>query len=166
MSNLPRHERGIFFILIIDIILRSTFIVFSLLCATIITKTRGLFVTYFRSTLIIAMLSIQYWFYLYYCEIHLCRYIIWYCPYAHDYFVICLCFILNYHRNLLFSQRINMCICGIFEHNLFAADKEIYYLWFLIINNQCRNQVPVIRTSYHWNTEQYEGFVDHCEGDH
>ena len=131
----------------------------------IITTTRGLFVTYFRSAVIISTVSYQYCSYLYYHEIHLRRYIILYCPLTYDNFVIWLCFILSCHGNLLFSQRMNLCICGIFERNLFAANKEIHNLRFLIINNKCRNQVPVIKNCDHWYTEHYQVLDDHCEGD-
>ena len=75
------------------------------------------------------------------------------------------CFILNFHGTFLFSQISNLFICGIFEHNYFVEDKEIHYLIFFIINNKCRNQAPVIKTSDHLKTEHYQGLAGCCEGD-
>ena len=40
------------------------------------------------------------------------------------------CFLLNYHGTFIFSQILNLFICGTFKHNLFAALKEIHNLWF------------------------------------
>ena len=54
-----------------------------------------------------------------------------------------------------FSQISNLFMCFIFEHNIFAADKEIHNLQFLIANNKYSNQVYVIKPSDHWNT----GFI-------
>ena len=53
---------------------------------------------------------------------------------------------LNCHGTLLFSQILNMFICAISEQNVFAADKEIHNLRFLIINNKYRNQVTFTQT--------------------
>ena len=52
-------------------------------------------------------------------------------------------YILNCHGTFLFSQRLNLFFCGIFEHNCVALSKEIHYFWFSIITNKCRNQESV-----------------------
>ena len=75
-----------------------------------------------------------------------------------------LCFILNCHGNLIFSQILNLFICDIFEHNNFVVDKEIRYFRFLVINNNCRDQCPIITQSNHWKMEHYWGSADYCEG--
>ena len=65
-----------------------------------------------------------------------------------------------------FSQISNLFICSIFEHNIFAADKAIHNLQFLITKNKYSNQVYVIKPIYHWKTGIYQGSADCCEGDH
>ena len=76
-----------------------------------------------------------------------------------------LCFILNCHRILLFSQILNLFICAILEHNHFTADKEIHYVRFSIINNKFIYQVLGIKQSDHLKKGQYLGLTDCCEGD-
>ena len=76
-----------------------------------------------------------------------------------------ICFILNCRRTFLLSQILNLFICGIFEHKVFAGIKQIHYLRFLIISNKCRNQVTVIRKINHWKREQYQGWYNFCERD-
>ena len=76
-----------------------------------------------------------------------------------------LCFLLNSHGTFFFLQILNLFICAIFGHNLLPAEKEIYYLWLFIINNKCRNQVPVIKPREHWKTEHYWELDDCCEVD-
>ena len=56
------------------------------------------------------------------------------------------CLILNCHGYLLFSQELNLFICGIFEHNNSSSDKEIHNLWFFIINIKSRNQITLTQT--------------------
>ena len=48
---------------------------------------------------------------------------------------------------------------------MFAADKAIHNLQFLINNNKYSNQVYVIKTSYHLKTGLYQGSDDFCEED-
>ena len=110
-------------------------------------------------------MSYQYCSYLYYREIHLRRYICWYCTLIYKKFVILSCFILNCHRTFLFTQISNLLICGIFKHKNFTSDKAIHNLLCLIINNKFRHQVTVIKPRYHWKTENYQGLDDHGEGD-
>ena len=81
-----------------------------------------------------------------------------------QWFVILLCFHLNFHIPYFFSQISNLFICDIFEQNLFASDKAIHNLRFLIINNKYSNRVSVIKPSDHWKTGLYQGSADHCEG--
>ena len=74
-------------------------------------------------------------------------------------------FILNCHRNLIFSQILNLFICDIFEHNFFAIDKEIHKLWFSVINNKCRNQIPVTQSKLLLKYGALSGSTDHGEED-
>ena len=108
--------------------------------------------------------TLQYCSYLYYRKIHLRRYIHCYYQPMYNNSVIFIMFYLNCHRTFILSQILNLFICGIFKHNLFAADKSIHYLRFLIINNKCRNKVPVIKPINHWKTEHYRESVDRGEG--
>ena len=73
----------------------------------------------------------------------------WYCLLIYDGSVILSCFILNCHRNFLFSQISDLFICGIFEHNFFAADKAIHNLQLFITNNKYSNQLSVIKPINH-----------------
>ena len=66
----------------------------------------------------------------------------------------------------LFSRKYRICPFLIFEHNIFAADKAIHTLQFLIINNKYSNQDYVIKPSNQWKMVIYQGLDDHCEGDH
>ena len=74
---------------------------------------------------------------------------------------------LNKDKDLsfLFSQILNLFICFIFEHNIFAADKAIHHFHYLIINNKYSNQVRVMKTSNHQKTGLYQGSDNSCEGD-
>ena len=72
-----------------------------------------------------------------------------YCILIYNDFFILSCFILNFHRTFPFSQISNLFICSILEHNIFAADKAIHKLNFLIINTKYSNQVYVIKPSNH-----------------
>ena len=121
---------------------------FSMLRTSNTTTTRSMSVTYCCYTFNINTVSYQYCSYLYYRKIHLRRYICCYVLLAYNDSVILLCFTLNCPGTLLFSKISNLFICGIFGHNLFAPDEEIHYLQFLIINNKCRNQVPVTKTKW------------------
>ena len=89
----------------------------------------------------------------------------WYCLLIYNDYVILLCFILNYHRIFLFLQILNIFICFISKHSIFAADEAIHNLQFLITNNKYINQVYVIKPSNHWKTGLYQGSADCCEGD-
>ena len=65
-----------------------------------------------------------------------CVYYFCYCILVYDDSVILLCFILNCHSTFIFLQISNIFICGIFEHNFFAADKAIHNLQFWITSNK------------------------------
>ena len=80
---------------------------------------------YFRSTVNIATVSYQYCACLYYCETHLLRYIQYCCP-----FIYCVSVVFNMcyftlPRIFAFLLNVDYFICGIFEQNYFASDKEI-----------------------------------------
>ena len=103
-------------------------------------------VTHCRSTVNTVTVSYQNCFYSYYCEIHLRRYIIWYCPLTYDNSLIFIMFYIKLSRNFAFLTNIGSFFCGILEHNVFAAVKEIHTLIFLINNNKWRNQITVTQT--------------------
>ena len=79
MINLPRPERGVLCISIVDIISKSALVLFSLLCASNYHYNKGPVIVdnitnphnkwrillYYLSTVNIAAVSDQYWFYLY-----------------------------------------------------------------------------------------------------
>ena len=77
---------------------------------------------YCHYTFIITMVSYQYFSYLYYHNIQQRRYICCYCPLTYNDSVI---FIMFYFK---LSQLLNILVFGIFEYNVFAADKEIHNL--------------------------------------
>ena len=110
------------------------------------TTTSGMFVTYCFYTFIIDTVSYHYCYYLYYHSIHLRRYIFFWCPVTYNKYVIFIVCILNCHGTLLISKMLHLFICGIFEYNLFAADKEIHNVRFFIITNKFRHQVPFTQT--------------------
>ena len=51
--------------------------------------------------------------------------------------------VLHYHGTLLFSQILNLFICGIFEYLCFLEVREIHKLSSLTNNNKCRSQGTV-----------------------
>ena len=132
---------------------------------SITTTTRGLCVTYFLYTVIIATVSYQHCSHLYYLDIHLHRYIFWYCILTYDDSVIFIMLYFKLSRNFSFLTNIESVHLWYFQTQLFAADKVIHHLRFLIINNKCRNQVPVIKVSQHWNKKYYRRSADCFEGD-
>ena len=117
VSDYPWPERGVLFILIFGLISRSALVSFSLWRAENITIWRGLFVTYYPTTVIIATVSYKYCYYLYYINIHLCRFIFWYCTVIYENNGILSCFILNHHGIFLFSLILNLLFYDIFDHN-------------------------------------------------
>ena len=70
----------------------------------ITTTRKGLFVPFLRSKISIATVIYQCWSYLFDREIHLLRFICWYCTSIYDKYIILLCYICNHHRNLLFQK--------------------------------------------------------------
>ena len=112
----------------------------------------------------IVTVSYQYCYYSYCNEIHLHSYIHLNCPLT--YYDSIIFIMLNFKLSWKFDfiKNIESVHLWYFEHNFFAADKSIHCLWFSIINNKCRNQVPVIKPRYHWKTDHYQGSADHCEG--
>ena len=64
-----------------------------------------------------------------------------------------------------FSQILNLFICFIFEHNIFAADKEIHNFQYLITSTKYSNQVYVINPSDQQRTGISQGSDYCCEGD-
>ena len=117
---------------------------------------------HYHYTVIIDMVSYQYCSYLYYLCVRIFPAII---HWPTMILLFLLCIIVNFHRTFIFSQISNLFMCAIFEHNNLSADKEIHYLQFLIINNKCINQFPVIKPSDNWKTEHYQVLSDRCKGD-
>ena len=101
---------------------------------------------YFCYKVIVTTVSYQCCCYSYYREIHLCRYIWFYCLLTYGYYPIFIMFYYKLLQNFDFFTNINLFICFVSEHTFFAADKEIHYLQFLIINNKCKNQIACYQT--------------------
>ena len=85
-------------------------------------------------------MSYQYWSYLYYRDIHLHIHICCYCSLTYDYIVIFITFYFKLSGTMIFSQILNLFICGIFEPTLLLQQCYFYYIWFLIINNQATTE--------------------------
>ena len=127
----------------------------------ITTKTRGLFVTHFRYTVIIATVSYQYFSYLYYRDIHLHRYILCYFLLTYDDYVI----LIMFYFKPWFSYKCQIWSFVVFLRTTFCSRQSDPLPSIMIISNKCRNQVPVIKVSQHWNKEYYRRSADCCEGD-
>ena len=148
LSNCPGPERGVLCISIVDIISRSTLVVFSLLRAINYHYNKGpLKVEFFKYKMIyrrllrIYVLLLQPIFLHWVINIVLIFIIARYTcrgtfsaivHWPTTIILFLLCFILNCHGTFIFSQITSLFFCGIFEHNFFAADKEIHKLWFSI----------------------------------
>ena len=72
---------GIFSIFIIDIISIKAQVVFSLLFTSNYRNTKGPVCMYYCLTVIVSTVSYQYWSYLYYHDIHQCKYIFQNCSF-------------------------------------------------------------------------------------
>ena len=92
----------------------------------ITTSTRGLFVTYFCSTVNIDTASYQYCSYLYYQEKHLRKYICFYCRLTYDDYVILNVFYFEMHISFHFSQ----------------ITVQLWYFWTQAFNSRQRNPQP------------------------
>ena len=108
-------------------------------------------------------MSYQYCSYLYYCDIHLHRYIRCYCQFTYNDSVILIMFYFKLSRKFSFLTNIKSSHLWYFWTQLFAADKEIHNFLFLVINNNFRNQVPVIKPSNRLKREYYWGLAGCCE---
>ena len=111
------------------------------------------------------MVSYRYCSYLYYCMIHLRRCIRCYFPLTHDDFYFFYMFYFKLSWDFYFIKIIKSVHLWYYWTKIVLVDKVIHYLWFLIINNKCRNKGPVIKPSDHWKTEHYLELADCCEGD-
>ena len=117
-------------------------------------------VTYCHSTVNIATVSYQTSYYFYYPEIHIKRYIIYYCTLIHIDYLILIIFILHYHGTL-FSHKYR--ICGIFNslcYNIFASVKEINKIWLRLTKNLQNTKFLLPQISNHWKIENYRGSND------
>ena len=120
---------------------------------------------YWCYTFIITTVSYQYCSYLYYCEIHLRIYIYCYCLFTYVNSILFIMFILNCCVTLLFSKILNMFICGIFDYKVFALDKEIHNLRFLLSTTTAKTKFMLPGPSDHWKMELYHGLADSGKGD-
>ena len=75
------------------------------------------------------------------------------------------CLILNCHGTFIFSQTLNIFICGIFKHNLCAAAKKFisFDIWSSTTSAETKSLLP--KPSAHWNTEHYCGWADNDDVD-
>ena len=144
VRNCPGSELGIFCISIVDIILRSVLVVFGLLRASNYHYNSGpiCYVLPFYSTV-----SYQYCSYLYHREIHLCRYIHWYCPLTYKVYIIPIMFYLKMSQIFAFLTNIKSVHLQYFRNTTFFwQTKKSINFDFLIIYSKCRNQVPFTKT--------------------
>ena len=137
MSNCPGPKRGFFYILIVDLISRSTLVLFSLLGAINYHYNKGNMKMEFLKCKTIhiillriaVLLSILIQWVIKIPLIYIIARYTWIGTVAtvfHWTTTIILflsCFILNCHRTLLLSQISNLFFCGIYEHNFFAVVK-------------------------------------------
>ena len=130
----------------------------------ITTTTRHLSVAHFHYTVIIATVSYQYCSYLYYCDIHQRRYICFYCPLAYNGSVILIIFYYKLSQNFAFLTNIEYVHLCYFWTQQFRSRQRNSLLLILILNNKCRDRVPVITQSNHWKKKYYRGSDDFCEG--
>ena len=83
---------------------------------------------FYHHKVIIAMASYQHCSYLYDHKVYLRRFMCCYCTLIYNNYVIVIMFYLKSQRNYVFLKNFESVTCGIFEHNCFAADKEIQNL--------------------------------------
>ena len=95
-------------------------------------------VTYFRSIVNIDMVSYQNCYYLYYHEIHLRRYIFWYCPLTYDHYNIFIVFYIKLSRNFSFLTNIESVLLWYFQTQLLCGKNNP----FTSIFNQQQVQTP------------------------
>ena len=127
---------------------------------------RVLCVTYCRSTVNIATVSYQYCSYLYYCEIHLCIYILWYCPLTYDNSVIFMMLHFKLLRNFSFLENIESIHLWYFQNTtiLQQTNKSITLdIWLSTKIVETKFLLP--KTINHLKTEHYQGLADCGEGD-
>ena len=84
--------------------------------------------------------------YLYYHEIHLWSYICCYFTLTGDDSLILNMFYIYLSHNINFYQILNLLFCGIFEHIVFVAVKDIDKLQFLSTTTTNKNQIPIIKS--------------------
>ena len=120
----------------------------------IITTWRGTCATCIRFTIYKTTMSYQYMSALWYCKIHLLRFISCYCTLIYTEYDILLCFVMNQHKNLLKLKIKNQLLCFILQHNysLQSSTSVTFY------NIQSKTQ------SKHFKTRLYKGLPDRCEG--
>ena len=104
----------------------------------------------------IATVSYQYMSSLFYRETHLLRFICCYCTSVYKKCIILLCFIFNYHRNLLISHFFNQFICNIFRG----------YFLMQTSKSTTSQKLRIPTCSKHLKKELYQGLADSGEGDH
>ena len=94
--------------------------------------TMGLFVKYFHYTVIIAMVSYQYFSYLYYYDMHQCRYICCYFTLTYDDSVIYIMFHLKLSQSLCFSHKYRICSFVLFSKTIILQQTKkfiIFHFW-------------------------------------
>ena len=139
VSDYPWPERGVLFILIFGLISRSALVSFSLWRAENITIWRGLFVTYYPTTVIISTVSYQYCSCLYDHKIHLCMFICWYCTSIYVNFVIFITFYFKPSRNVDFLTSLEYVPLWYFQNPIVLLQtKKSTTFQFLIIHNVVR----------------------------
>ena len=131
----------------------------------ITTTIRGLFVTYCRSTVNIDTVSYQHCSYLYYREIHLCRYIRWYCPLTYDDSVIFMMLYFKLSRNFSFLANIESVHFVVFSKTtfLYQTNKSItFYFWLSTKSVETKFLLP--KTNCRWKTDHFWGLAGRVKG--
>ena len=124
-----------------------------------------MFVTYFSYTVNIATVSYQYCSYLYYCKIHQCRYIHWYCALNYNDFVIFIMFYFKMSQNFAFLTQIeSVHLCYFWTQQFCSRQRNSLFSIF-------DPQQQVQRSSSWYHTKQplkdgaLSGLDDSCEKD-
>ena len=110
---------------------------------------------------------VRYWncYYFYYRKIHLKRYILCYCPLNYNNSLISDMFYIKLSCIFVFITNIEYVLLWYFEHNLFAAVKEIHKLRFWSTTTSADTKLLLPRPSKQWNTEHGWGSDDCGEVD-
>ena len=121
MIYFPGPEHGVLCILIVDIISRSTLVVIIMLSTINCHYNKGNVCYVFPLTVNITTINYWYCYYLYYREIHQCRYIHWYFALTYKYFVIFIMLYFKLSPNFAFLTQIESVHLCYFQTQRFCS---------------------------------------------